>query len=645
MSNSPPSDAGLPELATRQPLHRSIPGSTILFLFGLEAFTGLLLMTVYSPSTTTAWSSVWYVQTQMTYGWLIRGMHKFSSDAMVLVVLLYLVQHLRARTYRLEGGRAWRTGLCLLGLAMALALTGYLLPWDQKGYWGTKVRTNILGLAPVIGPSLRALLLGGSEPGNLTLTRFYTLHVIVLPGIFLLLVRARRLRAGDEAVSDPSDSGQPSRAHRPVRDRLGPSLAWAFTLIAVLTATLAAHDWLGNELLHAPADPTSSNYPARPEWFNLFLFQWLKSFSGPTMEIIGAIVVPGAVVTVFFLFPYFDRLLPSRIVHRVALGLAATTFMVIAWLTYAAVRDDRNPADALVDAARQKERQGLTLDDAEQAILRARELYRHRAGARNLAERAIELAAAKGIPPEGPRSLLLQDPITRGPELFASHCASCHRFNGHNALGEIPAEPAASSDLAGFAGRSWIRGLLTDPTADRYFGRMKKPDGSPAHTRMSKWIAETLAEYADAKHRRELLIDFDAVAAYLEDESLHPGRLKEASTTGTDDPDRAAAAPPMTDDDLLILRGRSFFERVCNECHRYDGEHSGTFKAPEMLGYGSVEWIELMIAEPDHELRYRSKGRERAQMPRFKDRLSEHDRRMIAEWLHAVRRTGPGSAG
>ena len=100
----------------------------------------------------------------------------------------------------------------------------------------------------------------------------------------------------------------------------------------------------------------------------------------------------------------------------------------------------------------------------------------------------------------------------------------------------------------------------------------------------------------------------------------------------------------MNDDDLLILRGRRFFERVCNECHRYEGEHTGTFKAPEMLGYGSVEWIELMIAEPGHELRYRSKGRERAQMPRFKDRLSGHDRRMIAEWLHAVRPTGPGSA-
>ena len=644
MSNSPPSDAGLPELATRQPLHRSIPGSTILFLFGLQVFTGLLLMTVYSPSTTTAWSSVWYVQTQMTYGWLIRGMHKFSSDAMILVVLLYLVQHLRTRTYRLGGGRAWQTGLCLLGLAMALALTGYLLPWDQKGYWGTKVRTNILGLAPVIGQSLRALLLGGSEPGHLTLTRFYTLHVIVLPGIFLLLLRARRLRAGDASASDPSDSSQPSHDHRPVRDRLGPSLAWAFTLIAVLTATLAAHDWLGNELLHAPADPTSSNYPARPEWFNLFLFQWLKGFSGPTMEIVGAIVIPSAVVAVFFLFPYFDRLLPSRIAHRVALGLAATTFMVIAGLTVAAVRDDRNPADALVEAARQKERQGLTLDVAEQAILRARELYRQRVRARDLADRAIELAAVKGIPPEGPRSLLLQDPITRGPELFASHCASCHRFDGHNALGEMPAEPATSSDLSGFAGRSWIRGLLADPTADRYFGLMKKPDGSPAHTRMSKWIGETLAGQVDAEHRRELLIEFDAVAAYLEDESLHPGRLKEVSTSGTDDPDRAGDAPPMTEDELLILRGRRFFVRVCNECHRYEGEHSGTFKAPDMLGYGSVEWIELMIAEPDHERRYRSKGRERAQMPRFKDRLSEHDRRMIAEWLHAARPTGPGSA-
>ena len=615
------------------PRCRNVWGAVVLFLFALQALTGLLLMTVYSPSTTTAWGSVWYVQTQVPAGWLIRGLHHFGSDAMLIVVALHCLYAILAKAYKAPRELIWWLSVMLLGLTLALSLSGHLLPWDQEGYWGTRVRTNILARTPVIGDVLRRLVVGGVEFGHLTLTRFYTLHVLVLPGLAVLLVLwrtamgrkrwATTLPAGDTKAAEPYWPGQG------LRD----AIACSVTLAVVLGALWYTRAVVGSELLAAPADPATSDYPARPEWHTLFFYQWLKSFSGPIAEVIGAIVVPGAVVLVFFAFPFLNRLLRARMAHALVLGVTGFVVAGVTWLTFAAVRADLDPTDRQVGAAQAKQAQGERLTEAEETVVRARQFNRQRARAASLARRALTLASSHGIPPEGPLQLLANDPVTRGPVLFAAHCASCHRFYGHDGLGDISLEPATSSDLGGYASREWIRGLLADPMNERYFGRMTKPDGEPAHTRMSRFIGRALERNDDEADRRRLLENFDAVAAYLEDESFHRGRLAHIiETDGNPSDDVAETAEEET-----ILQGRRFFLRVCNECHSYKGERTGTFKAPEMLGYGSIEWIELMIADPSHETRYRSTGREPAQMPPFQDRLSARDRRMIAEWLHATR--------
>ncbi|MCH7872264.1 MAG: c-type cytochrome, partial [Planctomycetes bacterium] len=255
-----------------------------------------------------------------------------------------------------------------------------------------------------------------------------------------------------------------------------------------------------------------------------------------------------------------------------------------------------------------------------------------RAKAHVRAARASELAAQQGIPPLGPLELLANDPVTRGPELFAANCASCHRYDGHDGLGRVPTDPATSSDLAGFATREWVRGLLTNPMDERYFGRMKKPGGEPAHTRMARFIEDATEE---GDNGAALSFDVQAVSAYLEYESVCPGPWKDGA---------ACAAwlqfAPDADDPPIYPDGRRIFMNVCNECHSYDGGRSGTTRAPEMLGYGSVGWIERFIADPSHESLYRSRGREPAQMPAFSDRLSQRDRSLIARWLHDSRRSG-----
>ncbi len=591
--------------------------TAIVGFFVLQVLTGLLLMTVYSPSAATAWGSVWYIQTQIPFGWLIRGLHHFASDAMILLLLLYGGQLLLTQRYRTPSHLAWWTVLVAVGLTLALSLSGHLLPWDQAGYWGTKVRINILARTPLVGEALARLLIGGREFGNLTLSRFCTLHVLVLPlALGWLFFRN---------VASPLVSGAARR-----RDRAGAAalqhlpgaVALAAAMLILLATVWYVRAVLGWELLDAPADPTATDYPARPEWHTLFLYQWLKAFHGPVAEVVGAIVIPSVIGLAFLLFPFAHRIVSPRAAHRAAVGLTGVTALAIACLAYAAVRDDRDPSEAQVAAVRAKQQNGGALTDMDHATLRARQFNRQRAQAAREAKRALELAASEGIPPEGPMALLARDPTTRGPKLFAAHCAACHRYDGHDGLGVVPVEPATSSDLHGFAGRQWIRGLLTDPMAEHYFGRMRTPEGDPAHTRMSKFLDELMPDGADAQ--RAWLADLDAVAVYLEDESLHPGRF-------------AAAAPP---DDGTLYRGRETFTTICHECHSYGGERIGTTFAPDMLGYGSAGWIELMIAEPDHETRYRSTGRERARMPRFKDRITEPDRRLIAEWLHGSMKTG-----
>ncbi len=604
---------------------RSTLGCIILLLFVVEVFTGLLLMTVYSPSTTTAWASVWYIQSQMPMGWFIRGLHHFAADALIIVIPIYLIKMLLSGACKPPREFLWWSVLIMLAITMAAALSGALLPWDQLGYWGTNVRLNIMALTPVIGNTLKTLLMGGSELGHLTLTRFYTLHTIILPGMFLLILCAmvKRQTVKPHAHENP----QHKEKHGTFRN----AIVSLLFLGGLMFFTRYMYYSVDTVMLNAPAHPTAANYPARPEWYNLFLFQWLKWFKQPAMEVVGAIFLPGVFALLLLLVPSFHRWLPNRLAGKFGSSFVLILLIGVVGFTAASVYEDRNPSDETIATIHQLQQQGQPLNESQNKLLQVRQFNQQKIQARRNAARAFELASVNGISPEGPLALLRNDSVSQGPLLFSQNCAACHRFDGHDGLGNTPSEPATSSDLAGYASRSWIRGLLNNPMDEKYFGLMKKPNGKPAHTRMSKWTTMMVEDIED-DDRQSLMKNYDAVAAYLEDESLNPERWSSITVDTPDD--RLAHDDPHQ---RTILRGRKFFMTVCNECHRYEGEQSGTFTAPEMRGYGSVEWLELMIAEPGNEMRYRSKGRGRAQMPPFIDKLTPQQIKLIAQWLHDVR--------
>ena len=134
---------------------RYVTGSMLVFAFITQAVTGIFLWMAYSPSSTTAYESVYYIQHEMTGGWILRGIHHFMAQAMVVCMVLHLLQVVWDGAYRPPREVNYWLGLVLMMLVMGLGLTGYLLPWDQKGYWATNVATNLMTLSPGVGKEMQ----------------------------------------------------------------------------------------------------------------------------------------------------------------------------------------------------------------------------------------------------------------------------------------------------------------------------------------------------------------------------------------------------------------------------------------------------------------------------------------------------------
>jgi ubiquinol-cytochrome c reductase cytochrome b subunit len=334
--------------AVRKFLYEEIPassgwhqvfGSVAVFLFLTQAFSGILLAFNYAPTPGDAYNSLRYILTELTGGRIIRGLHHWGASLMIVVVVLHMVQVFLYGAYKKPREATWIAGVVLLLVTLAYGLTGYLLPWDDRAYWGTVVATQIAGQAPVVG-SYMTRLLGGSGPvGVVTFARFYGLHVLLLPPATLLLIGLHIFLVRKHGVAPaPGDEVLPRQQFYPkqvFKDTVAIFIAFAvlFTLAVAVRVPL--------EQL---ADPTDTSYIPRPEWYFLFLFQTLKLFNGP-LEVVGSTLLPGAAVLTLILVPFIDRGRMVRVTRRF-FAIGVVTLAVIGWtgLTLAAVRS--TPPDA-----------------------------------------------------------------------------------------------------------------------------------------------------------------------------------------------------------------------------------------------------------------------------------------------------------
>ena len=558
---------------------RYVWGSTLTFTLAVQFITGIFLWMAYSPSSQTAWESVYYIQNEMAGGWLLRGIHHFTAQAMNVLLVLHLMQVIIDGAYKAPREVNYWFGFFLLLLVLALSLTGYLLPWDQKGYWATKVATNIMAITPFIGSQLQQLVIGGTDYGHHTLTRFFALHAGVLPGLIvvLLIVHIYLFRRHGLTAKEPKRG--PDCAFWPdqvLKDAVACLAVMAAVLFLILKPRLFGQGELGAEL-GAPADASEPYSAARPEWYFLFLFQFLKYFPGGT-EIWGAIVIPTIVMGVLFFIPFLGK---WKLGHRFNLGFLFAMFAGISLLTWLAIADDRRKPEYRV-AVQSADRD---------------------------AERIKELAKAEGIPLSGAASLLREDAYTQGPKLFARNCATCHRFDGHDGLGKTPTNAPSASDLSGFASREWLTGLIDPAHIDtaQYFGNSKLREG-----KMVKFVKKDVANYsAEQKASLKKVITDLSAEAQLN------------SQRAADEHD----APIIAEGKTLLTSA----DVRCTECHQFHKKDEDT-TGPDLTGYGSREWLIGFITNPAHERFY---GKRNDRMPKFgEDKILDAQAiGLLADWL------------
>ena len=335
--------ADLEKLAKKKevPVHRHTVwyyfGGMTLFLFGIQVATGILLLLYYRPSAEEAYESVQFLMTEVQFGWLIRSIHAWAANLMIFTLFVHLFSVLLLRVYRPPREITWFSGVALMGLAMGFGFTGYLLPWNELAYFATKVGTEITGAVPVAGPFLRRLLRGGAEVTGATLTRFYGIHVAILPALTATLVGLHLFLVQKHGMSVPLDverGGAPCRTMPFFPDfLLRDMVGWLAALagLAALAAFFPAE--LGRK-----ADPfLSAPAGIKPEWYFVFMFQTLKylppSILGIDGEVVG-ILGFGLGGVFLLLIPLLDRRTARGERSRLFTGIGIAVIVYMLVLTY-----------------------------------------------------------------------------------------------------------------------------------------------------------------------------------------------------------------------------------------------------------------------------------------------------------------------
>ena len=288
-------------------------GGITLFLVGVQVATGILLLLYYRPSAGEAYESVKFIVSQVEFGWLIRNLHSWSANLLIFMAFVHLFSTLFLRSYRKPRELTWVTGVLLLFVMMGFGFSGYLLPWNELAFFATKVGTGIAGAVPGIGHFLLRFLRGGDDVTGATLTRFYGIHVAVLPAVMTVILGLHLMFIQRQGMSVPPSVERREKAgekipqipfvpHYVLHD-----VMWWYVALAVLAALALFLPWeLGKK-----ADAFAAVPPGiRPEWYFLAMFQVLKLLPahivGLEGEMLGVLGFSLAAL-VLLVLPFLDR--------------------------------------------------------------------------------------------------------------------------------------------------------------------------------------------------------------------------------------------------------------------------------------------------------------------------------------------------
>ena len=283
-------------------------GGICIFLFILQVITGVLLLLYYTPSVDSAYESIHFIMSQVKFGWLIRSVHSWSANILIGVIFIHMFSTLFLKAYRPPREITWITGFFLLLVFLAFGFSGYLLPWNELSFFATKVGTDIVGIFPLVGESIKTFILGGPTVSGATLSRFFWLHVAVLPLFAVIIMAIHVLLVQILGMSKPISLPDSEVKEVPFFPNfiLKDSLGWIL-ILALIGVLCVFFPWeIGQK-----ADPFAPTpLGIKPEWYFLFMFTTLKLIpshvlflEGEMLALFGFII--GGIV--LMIIPFLDR--------------------------------------------------------------------------------------------------------------------------------------------------------------------------------------------------------------------------------------------------------------------------------------------------------------------------------------------------
>lgn len=314
-------------------------GGVSLFLFIVQVTTGLLLIMYYQPGVATGYESVRNIVVHVKFGWLVRSIHTWSANLMIFAVFIHMFSVFFTKAFRKPRELTWFTGLVLLALCMGFGFSGYLLPWNTLAYFATKVGTAIVATTPFIGKTVQEILRGGKEVGAETLTRFFGLHIAIMPAIFTVILGIHLTLVQVQGMHEPhswDEKPESEKRYMPFFPNfiLRDLLLWLIVLN--LLALLAV--WFPWEIGHKADPNAAAPLGIKPEWYFLFMYQALKFFPGKILMFDGdtvGVVLFGALGLLWAIVPIWDARLPhgsrNRTLNYIGMIVVAG-IIVLTWI-------------------------------------------------------------------------------------------------------------------------------------------------------------------------------------------------------------------------------------------------------------------------------------------------------------------------
>jgi ubiquinol-cytochrome c reductase cytochrome b subunit len=558
-------------------------GSAVLFVFIIQAVTGVIQLFYYVPTVDHAYDSINYLRIQIPLGWLIHGLHYWGAQAMVVLAAIHLSQvfiwgaHMRPREF------TWLVGVVNLLLVLTMSFTGAALPWDVKGYWATEVGTSIAGTVPLIGNFLKRLVRGTMGMGQLALDRMFTVHVLIVPALLAVSVLVHLV-----AFRRKHSAGPWSEKRR--RLRTGPF--WPDQMIKdtalaslVLVVLLVLCVWTPAPTT-GPADATDQSVQPKPEWDFLFLYQFLKAFKGP-WEPVGTVVFPVLAVLFLFIVPFLSRKGERAPLRRpVGMGLFVAAWAAIIALTISGALSHPGLMKSAKPAA---------------------------AAAAGPAAKTAAQAGAKA-----------------GASLFQSEgCIACHTINGRGG--------SVGPDLSAEGGKrsaEWLAQQVRDPGS--HFPHSIMPAFG---SRLTSSQVQDLVDYLSS-----LKGSPSGGGANKRPASGEPSPAAEAETAPTAPARKAPPAAPSgaKESARVLSRGEELFHSEgCVACHTINGQ--GGSVGPDLSAEGGkrkADWLAQQIRDSRSHFPH-------SIMPAFGSRLTSSQVQDLVDYLLSLKGapSGGGAEG